>query len=341
MRNPNGYGSIYKLSGNRRRPWIARKTTGWNIDGTQLYYTIGYFESRSKAMAALAEYNKKPTVERSNITLEELYSEWSQSKYEKISFKTVETYKTAWNHLAQLENMRMRDIRKSHMQSVIDGMYKNKLSRSSCQKVKILAGLLYKNAMADDIVDKNYAELIELPSETKEKTQIFSDISIMGIAELAKTNEWANTIMILIYTGMRIGELLSLTKNNIDMKNMCITSGNKTEAGKNRIIPIHSKIKEFIECWYNKSDLFLINKNKRKISINYYRKYLFYPTLEKANVGRLTPHSTRHTFASLMAKANVDTVYIQQIIGHADYSTTANIYTHLDIQELKKAIESI
>lgn len=341
MRNPNGYGSVYKLKGNRRRPWIARKTIGWTEDGKQLYYTIGYFETRAKAMVALAEYNKKPTNERSNITLGELYEEWAQSKYDKISLKTRQTYETAWNHLSQLANMKVKDIRKSHLQAIIDNMSKNGLSHSSCHKVKVLAGLLYKEALADDIVDKNYAELIELPGKEEEEREPFSDLEIKAIEELAKTDEWANTILILIYTGMRIGELLSLTKFNIDVDNMLIIGGSKTEAGKNRIIPIHSKIQEYIMYWYNKNSSYLINKNGEKIRPDYYRKYLYYPTLEKAGVRKLTPHSTRHTFASLMARANVDPVYIQKIIGHADYSTTANIYTHLDIQELKKAIEKI
>ena len=88
MKNPNGYGSTYKLSGNRRKPWIARVTTGWDDEGKQLYYTVGYFESRSKAMAALAEYNKNPIAERGDLTLSQLYEEWSESKYPKISKKS-------------------------------------------------------------------------------------------------------------------------------------------------------------------------------------------------------------------------------------------------------------
>ena len=204
-------------------------------------------------MVALAEYNKKPTNERSNITLGELYEEWAQSKYDKISLKTRQTYETAWNHLSQLANMKVKDIRKSHLQAIIDNMSKNGLSHSSCHKVKVLAGLLYKEALADDIVDKNYAELIELPGKEEEEREPFSDLEIKAIEELAKTDEWANTILILIYTGMRIGELLSLTKFNIDVDNMLIIGGSKTEAGKNRIIPIHSKIQEYIMYWYNKN----------------------------------------------------------------------------------------
>lgn len=341
MKLPNGYGSVYKLSGNRRHPWIARKTTGWDENGKQLYYTIGYFETRAKAMAALAEYNKNPIGERGDITLKQIYEEWSRSKYQKLSKSTVESYSAAWNHLSVLEGEKFKDVKTSHIQKIIDGMNDKGLSYSSCHKVKVLAGLLYKHALADDIVDKNYAEMVELPSKDTKEKKIFNDFEIKSIEELAPHNPWANTILILIYTGMRVGELLKLTKFNVDIKNMIITGGSKTSAGKDRVIPIHPKIQKYIEYWYNTNSDYLINKDGEKMRVDYYRKYLYYPALKKARTRKLTPHSTRHTFASLLNKAGADKVYIQKLIGHADYSTTANIYTHPEIIELKKAIEKI
>ena len=340
MKLPNGYGGVFKLPGNRRNPWIVRKTTGWDENGKQLYYVIGYFETRSKAMAALSEYNKNPIGERGDITLKDLYAEWSKSKYEKVGHKTVESYTIAWNHLSKIGAMQFKDIRKSHMQHIIDDMSKS-LSRSSCHKVKVLAGLLYKHALADDIVNKNYAELLELPENDSKEKEPFSDQEIKAIEKLAKTDEWANTILILIYTGMRIGELLILTKFNIDIKNMIITGGIKTDAGKDRTIPIHKKIQDYIKEWYNKDGSYLISRNGDKIRVGYYRKYLYYPTLKKAQTRKLTPHSTRHTFGTLINNAGANTKSIQAIIGHADYSTTANIYTHPDIEELRKAIDLI
>lgn len=341
MKLPNGYGSVYKLSGNRRKPWIARKTIGWSDEGKQLYYTIGYFETRAKAMAALAEYNKNPIGERGDITLESIYEEWSKGRYPKLSPKTVESYEVAWNHLSQLGDEKVRDLKTSHIQNIIDKMAKQGLSYSSCHKVKTLAGILFKYAMADDIVDKNYAEMVQLPSKDNKKKEVFTDIEIKAIEELAKTDPWANTILILIYTGMRVGELLKLTKFNVDIKNMVIIGGIKTDAGKDRIIPIHSKVQSYVKHWYSTDSEYLINRKGKKVSVNYYRTNLYYPALEKAGARKLSPHICRHTFASLMARAKVDTKSIQEIIGHADYSTTANIYTHLNIEELKEAIEKI
>jgi len=341
MKLPNGYGSVYKLSGNRRRPWIARKTMGWGENKKQQYFTIGYYESRAKAMAALADYNKNPIGERGDITLSKIYEEWSESKYPKLSKSTKESYSAAWNRLSILEKEKIKDVKTSHIQEIIDNMNKEGLSYSSCHKVKVLAGLLLKHAMADDIVDKNYAEMVELPVQKKKKKEIFNDFEIKTLENKVDKIEWIDTILIFIYTGMRISELLTLTKFNIDIKNMIIVGGIKTEAGKDRIIPIHSKIQPYIIKWYNTKGTYLINRNGNKITPNYYRKYLYYPALKKAGVRELNPHKARHTFASLLDKAGASTKAIQEIMGHADYSTTANIYTHPDIEELRNAIEKI
>jgi len=341
MRYPNGYGTIYKLSGNRRKPWIAQKTVGYDADKKRVYYTIGYYKSRTEAVKALVKYNDNPIGERGDITLVDLYKEWSASKYEKVGPKTEESYTIAWNHLKTLEKERFKDIRKSHLQKIIDGMTAKGLSKSSCHKVKVLAGLLYKYAMADDIVNKNYAELIEMPTEEKKEKKVFSDLEIKAIEKLAEINEWASTIMIMIYTGMRIGELLILTKFNVDLKEMFITGGIKTDAGKDRIIPIHPKIQKYVRHWYAKEGEFFISKDGQPVKVKHYRDYLYYPTLAAAGTRKLTPHSTRHTFATLANRAKMDTVLLQKIIGHADYSTTANIYTHPEIQLLKAEMEKI
>lgn len=70
MRNPNGYGSVVKLSGNRRKPFVVRKTVGWNDKGYPVYQTIGYYPTREAGMIALAEYNKAPWDIDAVLTLE-------------------------------------------------------------------------------------------------------------------------------------------------------------------------------------------------------------------------------------------------------------------------------
>jgi site-specific recombinase XerD len=351
LKRANGHGSVYKLSGRRRRPWIARVTVGWEMvkdkktgeeKPKQIYQTIGCFAKKEDAIDALNMHRINPVSPKANITLKELYEEWSESKYRRISKSTADNYRAAWNYYAKCQNAKFKDIRTMHLQSIVDYCQEKGMSRSTMEKVKALAVMLYNYAIQNDIINKNYADFIQLPDVEKEKRERFSDLDIQKMIDNADTVEWVDTILILIYSGMRISEMLQLTKFNIDLKNQIITGGIKTEAGKDRIIPIHPKILKYITAWYNKNgETLFFREGGKKITARYYREQIFYPTLDKLGIKRLTPHSCRHTFASLMANAGADPLYIQRIIGHKKYSTTADIYTHTDVEDLRKAITMI
>lgn len=340
MRLPNGFGSVYKLSGNRRRPWIARKTTGWTAEGKQLYYTVGYHETRTAAINALVEYNKNPIGKRGDITLNELYVEWSASKYPKIKESTSAGYTSAYKHMHELKDVAFEEIRTSHLQAIADSMLEKNMSLSAVQKVKVLAGQLYRYAMADDIVAKNYASFMELPDTGKAKTDYFTDLEIQKLEELAQTDKWAGTILMLIYTGFRIGEFLALTKFSVDLDQGYIRGGSKTEAGMDRIVPIHPKILKYVKYWYDKPGEYLIARNTKQIRAEYYRIFIFYPLLERNEMRRLTPHAARHTFATMLDRSGASPKVMQELLGHADYSTTS-IYTHPDLETLSKTLRSI
>lgn len=354
LRAPNGYGSVYKLSGRRRKPWVARVTIGWTTTVAQkgkhagqevqkqLFQTIGYYETKQEAQDALVLHRITPVSPKANMKLEELYKEWSEGKYKDISKSTENNYRAAWLYIKQMEKATFRDLRTTHWQAIIDKCAEENLSQSTLKKIKTVAVMLYKYAMQNDIVNKNYAEYISLPKFEKEEKEKFSDLDIKTMLEKENEVPWTDTILIMIYSGMRISEMLGLTKFNVDLKNKIITGGLKTEAGKNRIIPIHPKILPFIRNWYAKNGKALICRDDgSSMSAKYYREKFYYPALEKLGIKKLTPHACRHTFASLMAKAGVKPLYTQRIIGHTDYAFTANEYTHPEIEELKKAIRKI
>jgi integrase len=214
------------------------------------------------------------------------------------------------------------------------------MSRSSLHKIKTLAVMLNSYAVQHDITQKNYASFIKLPKWVKSEKEAFTDVEIKKLFDSVGSEKWADTILIMIHTGMRINELLSLTKFQIDLTNNVIKTGSKTDAG-NRVIPIHAKIKPLIVTRYEEAEDYLFSNQRKRIDPNNYRRHLYYPTLERLGIRRLTPHSCRHTFASLLARAKVQTVNIQKLLGHTDYSLTANVYTHPDVLELQTAINQI
>ena len=102
MKLPNGYGSVVKMSGKRRKPYMVRKTIGWHLDkgkGRQIqdFIIIGYAETRAEGLKMLAEYNQNPyDVDTAKVTFAEVYERWSKSKYPTISHSNVKGYEASY-----------------------------------------------------------------------------------------------------------------------------------------------------------------------------------------------------------------------------------------------------
>ena len=346
MRNANGAGTCFRLKGRRRHPYIARAFLGWKeVNGKLIpdYQTIGYFETRQEGNDALTFHRHNPVSPKANMTLSEVYEEWSERKYnrKKISKATENNYRAAWKYIKKYEKNKFKELRTSHWQEIIDKCEESKLSASTLKKTKTLGTLLYDYAIKNDVVNKNYAKFIEIPETEKTKEDRFSDLEIKKLFD-SVANEWINSVLIMIYTGMRISEMLNLTRFQVNLKQGIITGGIKTDAGKDRIIPIHPKIFKYIKQWYDKNGQALICEESGKgLSAKRYRENYYYPALEAAGVRKLTPHKCRHTFCSLLADAGADTISIQKLAGHTDYAFTANKYTHPEIETLRKAINKI
>ena len=343
MRNPNGYGSVINLGKSRRNPWAVRKSF-W-VEGKQEYRYIGYHPTKKEAMQALAKEQIQPTSPKTNITFTEIYEEWKETPaFKNISKQTQDNYTAAYKHLVALHKSKFTDIRTANMQKIIDNLKskpdkdgnQNLLSKSSKNKVKLLCGLLYKYAMQNDICNKSYAEFIKLSKENKKKKDIFDDLEIKKFKDNGAM-PFVDTIIILIYTGLRINELLSLTKISVNLKAMTLTGGLKTDAGKDRVVPIHPEALPYIiKLCNNAKDTLIFKDENEPITANYYRKYIYYPLLDTLNIARKTPHATRHTCATLLARGGADTNSIKMILGHTKYSFTADTYTHTDIGFLRE-----
>lgn len=339
MKNPNGYGSVYKLSGKRRKPWGVRITIGWDENGKQLYQNIGYYEKREIAMKALGEFNANPYSETAaTLTFTQVFELWNESKFKKISDSNIKGYKLAFKLSQTLHDMRFVDIKTSHLQDVID---KSGKAYDTLRKIKVLFGQLYDYAMANDIVTKDYSDFVELGERQEESTKKpFTEKEIKILWKNVDRLDFIDTILIMIFTGLRPGELLKILNENIHLDEQYFIGGIKTTAGKNRLIPINHKIFSLIEKRYSKNNEFLIVNNKGNQVP--YDTYLdnFDSVMEQLEMNH-KPHECRHTFATLMDNAGANKLCIKRIMGHASKDITDKVYTHKDIDELKKAIALI
>jgi len=354
VKRANGAGSVYKLKGKRRNPWAARVVLG-RSDGSFIRKYVGCYPTKNEAEIAVALYRAMPTSDDQHITLEKLFKKWKTTRaFTDIVKGTQDNYTAAFKFFAEYHKTQFVKLRTAHWQKAIDLAESMGRSNSTMTKIKALSGILSEYALAEDIVSKTYYKTVRIPRETKKK-----DIPTFTELEIAKlfrhvTEPIVDTILILIYTGMRISELLTLVKANVDIENMLIIGGVKTDAGKDRVIPIHKKIQPLILRRFADSEMFLIdyqkemgNKKKgtkRTIRTPYrYEHYcdLYYTILDRLGIRRLTPHKARHTFFTRMSERCKDKKAMALVGGHSDPNFTEKVYVQPDIERLRKAIECL
>ena len=337
MKNPNGYGTVVKLSGNRRRPFVVRKTTGWTDEGYPIYLTIGYYATREEGMIALAEYNKNPyDVDRRNISLKELFEKWLETIYPKLGKSLQGSLKSSYRHIKKLEDMKYREIRSFQMQETIDNCGRG---YSTQAQIKNLWGYLDKFAMELDVINKMYSQLTNSAPVEETHKEPFTDEEVDTLWDHAG-EEWVDTILIMLYSGWRIMEFTTLKTAAVDLEAETMKGGVKTRSGKDRIVPIHSKILPLVKARYNPEAEYLItDQDGNPIPENQYRK-LFTATLEKYGIKHL-PHECRHTFRTRLDSAGANKRCIDLMMGHKSKDVGERVYTHKTLDDLKTAIELI
>lgn len=346
MRRPNGTGTIVKMPGDRRKPYAVRVPYRDKRNRVQQKY-LSFHETGREAQAALDAYNANrdaaPAPDKLSITVGEVYDLWSARKYAKAGPASVSSYKASWSRLSALSGLNMRNVTIDHLQAIIDEDERRALSKSSLNNDKILMKALFKFAMERDIIVKDYSEFVQLPQvEAKHEKGAFSDTQLKQIENMAAAGQpWADTVLMLCYTGFRITEFLTLTRFSYDVDGNYLRGGVKTAAGRNRIVPVHPKIKPCLDQWLSRGgDTIICSENGRVITSSWYRDNAFHPLMERLGVPQATPHWCRHTFATRLHAAGVAELEQKRLMGHADKDVTEH-YTHIDIDQLTEAIQKL
>lgn len=324
LKRANGTGTVYKLQGRRRRPWAASKSRT----------IIGYYETKTAALEALNRLSGRSLDERYNMTFAEVFEAWKAEHYKEITDAGRASYNRAYDVFAPIQKKKFRDLRTADFQAVLDPYMKQ--SHSTLSKHKQLITQMSTWAIREELITTNFAKFVKLPENIKKEKEIFSDADIAKLE--ADGSDTAKIILMLIYTGMRIGELFSLPLEGYH--ETYVVGGEKTAAGRNRVIPIRPEGRGYFSYFAAQAGgpLLLSGYDGQRVPNNF-RKRDYYPLLDKLDIERKTPHATRHTYASRARRAGMPPEILQKILGHADYSTTANIYVHTDVEELVRAVE--
>lgn len=338
---PNGYGSIKKLSGNRTRPYavyppsnIASCPASTDTKSS----AIGYYKDWYTAYDALNRYHQNPyDVHSRALTFADVYELFHKEKFDKgrknLSVSSIYAYEAAFKNCAPLHNIRFFDLRKQEMQDVIDNC---SLGYSSLCNLKKLFCQMYRYAMENDIVQKNYAQFVSIHQEDdNEKGEPFSEEEL-ALLWANKEDATVQMILIMIYTGFRIKAFETIT---IDTEQRYFKGGVKTTAGKGRIVPIHSAILPFVIDF---------KRNFPEFRARTFRSNAFYPTLKRLGIAmtqnekKHTPHDCRHTFSWLCDKYKMDELSKHLIMGHSlGKDIEKSVYGHRTFEELYHEMQKI
>lgn len=277
----------------------------------------------------------------SRTTFKEIYERWLKDSFDEEANKSsVKNYTTAYRHSKALHNMLMADLRPHHMQQVLDSCD----SHNAAKRVQLLYQRMYKWCMDHDAIKKNYADRLKVKQINEPATKkAFSPDEIKLLWDCLADQPYIGMILILIYSGVRISELLDLKKEDVHLEEQWfMVQASKTNAGI-REVPIADKVlpiwKSFMEK--SKCEYAITTIEGQKFGYENFRKRYWVPLLEKLNL-KHTVHETRHTLISQLVMLNVNQTIIKTIVGHKSITNlTEKVYTHIEMSELIEAVNLI
>ena len=367
-RRPNNTGTVVKLSGKRRTPFCARVMSDERdiITGKKKQICIGTFTTREEALNALSLYSLKKSNSISNEearniapnlfdriqektkkrvpTFKDIYHILDEEEFSKLSKSARDGYGSWIKHFETIYNRPIDNITLADLQYIFD----NDKSKNGTQiHMKVLCSKIFEYAVIHQYIPRDfdytsYIRIAEFKQSTKHYPFTMDEIKKL---KTINTSE-AHLMLIYIYTGLRAGELLKINRNNIHINEPCsddgsnklisyIVTGSKTNAGKNRVVPIHNDIKQLVIDELLKSDKRLIDcsyaslNNTVLSTVNGYLK------------ASHTMHDTRQTFASLCQLSNVDIYVRKKVLGHKLNDITFDIYTNASKNKLWTEINKI
>lgn len=367
-RLPNGFGQISEIKNrNLRNPFRAMVTVGKTPDGKPICKPLkpeSYFATYNDAYAALVEYNKNPYDLEPSITMQELYDKWLP-EYEK-TVKSTKSATSAWAYCSGVYKMRVMDIRARHVKgcmeegvAVIRGKEQHPTATMKNQ-IKSLFNMLLDYALEYELVDRNYSRTFNLTEETVKEIQsvkkehiAFTDEEMDLLWANASSKQGVDILLIQCYSGWRPQELGLLELKDVDLENWTFQGGMKTDAGENRVVPIHSRIQDLVLRKYQEAEAlgspYLLNwadpnnRNRKNLKLTYARYQKAFERIRdelKLNPNH-RPHDGRTHFVTTAKRYGVDEYAIKYMVGHKISDITEKVYTRREFAWLREEIEKI
>ena len=358
----NGTGCAYYDSVHRY--WVAQVVTGYrelppfdpeNPENKKqripIKKTKGGFKTREDALAYCHELKgEKP--ELIHLTLQQVYDKWEPWYKPRVDPDTFGCYRAAYAYFKKLAETKIRDISASDLQECMDDCPKGHRTH---QNMKCTAGLLWSFGIDNHYVEKDITRNLFVGKGASVQREPLDDMEVEKIRKEIGKDKYAPYVYALCYLGYRPGEMLEIKKDQVreHKGSLYIVEGKKTDAGRDRIVPVHKKIEPIIRYQLGTEGtdyLFPMHILSRKgefkgykvMTDNYFNKFAFRPLADRLGIPKnKVPYSARHTFSDKLKEAEGTDKVKAALIGHSDYKFTQKKYQSTSLDELVTAMESI
>jgi integrase len=352
-------------------------TVGRKPDGKLKRKTI-YAKTIKELEQKAADYERQlrhgTLSNNEKMTFGELAEVWLRDYKPTISMNTRAGYiRTLNNHLLpELSTYKLKDLKSHHLQAIINRMAENGKAENTMTKVKLAAVQIMQIAMDNDVIYRNVFQKVTVPSVEAIKRRPLTDEEKSLVTRTYAGHRMGVPALLLLYCGLRRGELIALTWGDITIKDKSINVNKgvvfnhnqphiekpKTAAGV-RTVPIPETIIDALKEYRKgiKSTMVCPSASGSMMSERAFKcawmSYIHYLNIQAGGrvasrsraklsvIDNITPHMFRHTYATILYNAGVDVKSAQRFLGHADISMTLKIYTHLSQQKEQEAIDSL
>ncbi len=352
-------------------------TVGRRPDGKPQRKTI-YAKTLKELEAKTAEYARQikhgTLSSNEKMTFGELAAIWLRDYKPQIAATTRAMYRIELDKhlLPELSTYKLKDLKPHHLQAIINRLAESGKAESTMKKIKLTAVQILKVAMDNDVIYRNVFGNVEVPSTGAAVRRPLTEKEKDLVSETYAGHRMGVPALLLLYCGLRRGELVALTWNDISTNNKCLTvnksvaypknkgeiKSTKSKAGM-RTIPLPDTILEAIKTARKgaRSAMVCPAVDGSMMSETAFKRawgsYLHYLNIQAGGrvasrsrakimvIDNLTPHMFRHTYATMLYNAGVDIKSAQRFLGHADINVTLKIYTHLSEQKEQQAIAAL
>lgn len=344
----NGQGTVYKRNGK----WVAAVTLGYYMeDGRMKRKTRSRsYPTKREAVQALGELRTAKTAPP-KISFKEAFDKAMAEK--KPAEGYAKSLRSGMKHFSRLWHLPLSDVTILDLQRCVDGCGGGRGTKTIA---KTAVSMTYQYAIAGGLLAEkvNLAQFIKAGGAARKKDGLPMSYLEALMKAVGKV-KYADYVVCQCYLGFRPSELLALRVKDYDPNARAFVGGAKTEAGKNRTVTVSPKIQPLIEALIagkSPNQYVFCGKNGKQIGDSRYRN-MFYEALDKCGLENptvggneladrrtYTPHSCRHTFATLVKRVDGADKDKLELIGHTDTKMLQH-YQDVSLDDLRAITDKI